>query len=57
MRLSVVSTPAEVERFWERRSVAVEGHKTAQLDAAKGNRRDGVGGRRLRVSPSGSVRN
>jgi len=42
MRLSMAYTPAEVERFWEQRSVAVEGHKAARLDAAEDDRKGGV---------------
>jgi len=56
MRLNVATTPAEVERFWEQRSVAVKGHKSARMDAAKNDRRNSVGGRRARASPSDSVR-
>jgi len=52
----VASTPAEVERFWEQQSVAVAGHKAARMDAVEGDRRYGVGDKRARVSPSGSVR-
>jgi len=51
MRLSAMSTLAEVERFWEQRSVAVEGHQVARLGAVEYDRRStsvhGGGGARL----------